>query len=93
MLVYSPSGSTLVAYSLFTGGTFDSNNPFRFGGSGGMLLGTGGAYGFVNQQKGNVQIFGVTGAQISLHDASFNPTSEPESGRTHVLWKNRSGKQ
>ena len=81
MLVFAPNGSTLVAYSLFTGGTFDSNNPFRFGGSGGMLLGTGGAsYGFVNHQKGNVQIFGVTGAQISLHDASFVPTSEPESG-------------
>ena len=81
ILIYSPNGGTLSAYSLFTGGTFDSNNPFRFGGSGGMLLGTGGAsYGFVNQQKGNVQIFGVTGAQISLHDASFDPTSEPESG-------------
>ena len=82
ILVYSPNGSTLIAYSLFTGGTFDPNEPnaaFRFGGSGGMLLGTGGAsYGFANHQKGNVQLFGVTGAQISLHDASFNPTSEPE---------------
>ena len=81
ILVYSPNGSTLVAYSLFAGGTFDNNNTFRFGGSGGMLLGTGGvSYGFMNHQKGNVQIFGVTGAQISLHDASFDPTSEPESG-------------
>ena len=81
MLVYSPNGSTLVAYSLFTGGTFDNNNTFRFGGSGSMLLGTGGStYGFVNHQKGNVQIFGVTGAQISLHDVSFDASSEPESG-------------
>ena len=38
ILVYSPNGSTLIAYSLFTGGTFDPNEPnaaFRFGGSGG----------------------------------------------------------
>lgn len=81
ILIFSPNGSTLAAYSLFTGGTFENNDAFRFGASGGMLLGTGGStYGFIEQQKGNVQIFGVTGAQISLHDLSFDPTSEPESG-------------
>ena len=82
ILVYSPNGSTLVAYSLFGGGTFENNAFARFGGSGGLILGsTGSGYGSVSQNKGNVQLFGVTGAQISLFDNSFDPnTSEPEAG-------------
>ena len=81
ILVYSPNGSTLVAYDLFTGGTFDANNSFRFGSSGGMQIGTGGIkYGSSNSLKGNVQIFGATGTQVSFHDASFDPTNESESG-------------
>jgi hypothetical protein len=81
ILVYSPNGSTLVAYDLFTGGTFDANNSFRFGSSGGMQIGTGGIkYGSSNSLKGNVQIFGATGTQVSFYDASFDPTNESESG-------------
>ena len=83
MLIYN--GSTMVAYDLFTGGSDadggfsadgDINKFFRFGGSGGMQLGTAdaGPLGVIsaNRQSGNIELFGATGAMVSYHDSSYN---------------------
>ena len=76
ILVYSPNGSTMEPYRLFTGQTFDQNGFFRFGGSGGLELGTGdaGPLGAVNnnRQAGNIELLGTTGAMVAYHDVSYN---------------------